>query len=60
VNRPLPLVDADNWGLKLKVVEEWWFKDADTALRAAAVLKSQQRASKDIVVMTNEVLLYEA
>jgi EthD domain len=60
VNRPLPPVGADNWGLKFKVVEEWWFKDADTALRAAAALESQQGASEDIVVMTNEVLLYDA
>jgi hypothetical protein len=60
VNRPLPPAGADNWGLNFKVVEEWWFDDADTALRAAVVLKSLQRASEDIVVMTNEVLLYEA
>jgi hypothetical protein len=60
VNRPLPPVGADNWGLVFKVIEEWWFEDVDTALRAAAVLESQKRATGDIVVMTNEVLLYEA
>jgi hypothetical protein len=59
VNRPLPSAGADSWGLKFKVVEEWWFKDADTALRAAAVLESEQRGTEDVVVITNEVLLYD-
>jgi len=58
VNRSLPPVGADNWGLKFRVVDEWWFKDPDTAVRAAAVLESQQ-ATEDIVLITNEVLLYE-
>lgn len=60
VNRPLPPVGAGNWGLNFKLVEEWWFEDIDAVLRAAAVLESQRRAAEDVVVMTNEVLLYEA
>jgi EthD domain len=61
VNRPLPPPGGSgHWGLKFKIVEEWWFKDADTALRAAAVLESRRHATEDIVVMANEVPLYEA
>jgi hypothetical protein len=60
VNRALAPVGADNRGLNFKVVEEWWFEDADTALRAAVVLESRQRTTEEIVVITNEVLLYEA
>lgn len=64
VNQPLPFDGApgrrDSWGLDVDCIEELWFADAATALRAVEALAEPARQNFDATtVITNEVVLYE-
>ena len=60
VNAPLPATSGDGWGLRADCVEEWWFDDEDSALRAVPILRSSTYPAATRLVLTNEVLLYAA
>jgi hypothetical protein len=60
VDLPLPPERGTRWGLDVGRIEEAWFDDVATAIRAAAVLAAAPVAPARLTLLTNEVLLYAA
>jgi hypothetical protein len=56
INTPLA-PETGPWGLAVDRVEEWWFPNLDMARRAAPILHAAQ-AGNQVLVLTNEVVLY--